>query len=406
MYKLVIIDDEPLVRFGLKTTINWADYGIVFCGEAENGIAGIKLVEEVQPDIVLTDVKMPLLDGLEMISKIRKFNKNVEFIILSGYGEFEFAKVAFKHDVVNYLLKPVSNEELIDTILRVIERIKAKELVVRSEFVLENSQDEINRKIIRILIHESFTDLAELNAHIAMFNVKLFDEGFVVVGVLDNEDDRTKIFNKLKELQNIVIAELNTQAILQHSGIYHDRVVLIINMTDVHALEAMLFNSLQQFKKHSAKTISFGISDKFSTVRDVKGAYDTSKGVATNGLLRFVNSVQIYNGESQVYSQNLLRVMDVINREFMDNIDVTSVSQKLDVSPSYLMHMLKDDIGITFNTLLIMTRIREAKVLLRTNEYRVYEVASKVGFNDEKYFSMVFKKYEGMTPSQYMRHNG
>ena len=117
---------------------------------------------------------MPLLDGLEMIGKIREFNKSVEFIILSGYGEFEFAKVAFKHNVVNYLLKPVSNEELIDTILRVIDRIKTKELVTRSEYVLDNSQDEINRKVIRMLVHEPYDSLAELNSKIAMFNVTLF----------------------------------------------------------------------------------------------------------------------------------------------------------------------------------------------------------------------------------------
>lgn len=405
MYKLVIIDDEPLVRFGLKTTINWSDYDIVFSGEAENGIAGIKLVEEVSPDIVLTDVKMPLLDGLEMIGKIREFNKSVEFIILSGYGEFEFAKVAFKHNVVNYLLKPVSNEELIDTILRVIDRIKTKELVTRSEYVLDNSQDEINRKVIRMLVHEPYDSLAELNSKIAMFNVTLFNEGFVVVGILDNEEDRTKIFDNLKHLQNILTKTFCEKKYSQHSGIYHDRLILIVNILDVQELEKILLNVLNEFALFSEKTISFGVSNLFTNVAGLKTAYETSKGVATNGFLRFVNSVQVYNGESTIYSPNLLRVMDVINREYMNDINVTSVGEKLDVSASYLMHMLKDEIGITFNTLLIMTRIREAKVLLRTNKYRIYEVANNVGFNDEKYFSMVFKKYEGMTPSQFMRKN-
>ena len=191
----------------------------------------------------------------------------------------------------------------------------------------------------------------------------------------------------------------------QHSGIYHDRLILIVNILDVQELEKILLNVLNEFTLFSEKTISFGVSNLFTNVAGLKTAYETSKGVATNGFLRFVNSVQVYNGESTIYSPNLLRVMDVINREYMNDINVTSVGEKLDVSASYLMHMLKDEIGITFNTLLIMTRIREAKVLLRTNKYRIYEVANNVGFNDEKYFSMVFKKYEGMTPSQFMRKN-
>lgn len=404
-YKLLIIDDEPLVRFGLRSTINWSEYHIEVVGEASNGIEGLNKIKDLKPDIVLTDVKMPLLDGLQMIEKARALNEEVEFIILSGYGEFEYAKVAFKHDVVNYLLKPIANEELIATILRVIDRIKKKSLVSRSEYVLENSQDEINRKIIRILAHRHFNDLDDLRAQMKMYNITLCEKGLVIVAIVDEEKSQLSTFNLLKDFEIIISKLLNEAGVKYLFGIYHSRLIIVTELDEVEVVEAIMQKGLVSFEKSHEMTLSLGISGLFSSPVDISRAYDEAKSVASSGLFRFVNSVQIYNGVSQIYNPNLLRVLDIINKEYMSDLDVKTVALKLDVSTSYLMHMLKAEIGITFNTLLIKTRLRQAKILLSTNEFRINEVAYKVGFNDEKYFSMVFKKYEGMTPSQYMKQH-
>lgn len=404
-YKLLIIDDEPLVRFGLRSTIKWSDYNIEVVGEAENGIDGLEKIKALQPHIVLTDVKMPLLDGLQMIEKARLLNEEVEFIILSGYGEFEYAKKAFQHDVVNYLLKPIANEELIATILRVIDRIKKKSLVSRSEYVLENSQDEINRKIIRVLVHRHYDDLADLRAQMEMYDINLCEEGLVIVAVIDEEKSQLETFNLLKDFEVIVTNLLHKEQIKYTCGIYHNRLIVVSDLQDVTVAETLMHKALVAYENTSEFTLSLGISGVFLSPLYIARAYEEAKGVASNGLLRFVNSVQIYNGVSQIYNPNLLRVLDIINKEYMEDIDVKAVADKLDVSTSYLMHMLKAEIGITFNTLLIKTRLRQAKIFLSTNEFRINEVAYKVGFNDEKYFSMVFKKYEGMTPSQYMKRH-
>jgi two-component system response regulator YesN len=174
-------------------------------------------------------------------------------------------------------------------------------------------------------------------------------------------------------------------------------------MKDQSKLEKIVAAALVKYQAFNTQTISAGISTYFTGVDEVHRVYEEAKSVANNGLLKFINSVQKFNGESEIYSPNVLRALNVIHQEYMNNINVGYVSEKLNVSESYLMHMFKDQLGTTFNKILVDTRIREAKGLLKTGEYRVKEVAYKVGFNDEKYFTLIFKKQTGFTPSEFVK---
>ena len=158
----------------------------------------------------------------------------------------------------------------------------------------------------------------------------------------------------------------------------------------------MFSAALNKYQALKEETLSVGISTVFNGVEDVHRVYEEAKSVANNGLLKFVNSVQRYNGASEIYSPNVLRALNVIHQEYMNNINVNYVSEKLNVSESYLMHMFKDQLGTTFNKILVDTRIRES--LLKTGEFRVKEVAYKVGFNDEKIFYNDFQKKHRIHP--------
>lgn len=111
MYKLLLVDDEPEIREGLRELIPFADLGFEVVGEAGNGVSALQLAEALEPDLIITDIRMPLMDGLTMCRKLRPILPTAQFIILSGYDDFEYARQAIEVRTLGYLLKPISAEE-------------------------------------------------------------------------------------------------------------------------------------------------------------------------------------------------------------------------------------------------------------------------------------------------------
>ena len=127
MLKVLLVDDEPLAIEGMKNIIKWEKIGYNICGVAEDGEEAISIIRKTKPDVVVTDIRMPVLDGLELISLVKKrIDSNIKFIILSGYSEFEYAKKAMEFGVKHYLLKPVFEEEMQQVLLELYTEIKRK----------------------------------------------------------------------------------------------------------------------------------------------------------------------------------------------------------------------------------------------------------------------------------------
>lgn len=122
MYKLLIVDDEPLVQVGIKSMLNWAELDIEICGIAMNGKAALEIIEQSSPDIVITDIKMPIMDGLELVRICRERwgTANPAFIILTSYEDFHMAKEALTYQVTDYLVKL---ELTADNLRQAIERV-------------------------------------------------------------------------------------------------------------------------------------------------------------------------------------------------------------------------------------------------------------------------------------------
>ena len=118
MYRVVVIEDEEAIRKGIIMSIDFSALNCILIGEASNGVEGIKLIQEKKPDIVITDVTMPLMSGIEMIEQTLEFNYTS--IIISGYDEFSYAKKAIKLGVCDYLMKPIDKEELNNVIQSIV----------------------------------------------------------------------------------------------------------------------------------------------------------------------------------------------------------------------------------------------------------------------------------------------
>ena len=150
MYKLLIADDERVIRESISTLIDWKSLGIELIGLAKDGSDAYNMIIDECPDIVLTDIKMPGFTGIELIEKIRKINTLTQFVILSGYGEFEFAKAAMRFGVRHYLLKPCGEQQIIDAMQAVVADFERARL---------HDFGGKRRKIERIIYHHTFLNM-------------------------------------------------------------------------------------------------------------------------------------------------------------------------------------------------------------------------------------------------------
>ena len=135
MHKVVIIDDEPMVRKRLRTIINWQQEGFQIAAEAGDGEEGLRISRLITPDLIITDIRMPVFNGLQLIRTLRQELPGCYFIILSGYADFQYAQEAMKSGIKDYLLKPVDSEELTAIITRIkieLETNKKQEKAVNT----------------------------------------------------------------------------------------------------------------------------------------------------------------------------------------------------------------------------------------------------------------------------------
>ena len=122
MYKVVVVEDEEIARKGIIFTINWDALNCMIAGEAANGEEGAEVIRRLSPDIIVTDLKMPRMDGVEMIAKLREQGNRAKFIILTAYGDFKYAQSAVKLGVSDYLLKPFLPKELLFRVQAILKR--------------------------------------------------------------------------------------------------------------------------------------------------------------------------------------------------------------------------------------------------------------------------------------------
>ena len=138
MLRVVIADDEPKVNLLLQKIVNWEALGFEIVGTAQDGIRALELIKKENPDLVMTDIRMPGCDGMELIRQAKEANPDVMFIVVSGYRQFEYARTALKYGVEDYLLKPVKADELTRLLKNIYE--KKSEQIKMEEFNMVGKQ--------------------------------------------------------------------------------------------------------------------------------------------------------------------------------------------------------------------------------------------------------------------------
>lgn len=153
MYKLMIVDDEKAMCEILAEVISWEELGVKVVGTCKNGLEAYEKARELHPDIVLTDIRMPGMNGIELIEKLTEEGEKTRFILLSAYGEFEYARQAMKYNVRHYLLKPCSEEQILQAVSEICGEL-VRLNVSNQKLEPEKRYSDITRKVLRIVEEE------------------------------------------------------------------------------------------------------------------------------------------------------------------------------------------------------------------------------------------------------------
>ncbi len=163
MYKLLIADDERIIRESIYELIDWASLDIQITACCKNGLEALNAIIDTAPDIVMTDIRMPGIDGLELIDKIRSLDSHIRFIILTGYPEFEYARRALHYGVQEYLLKPISEEAIIEAVKKTLISLSVSNTPLIGQLVatlLEN-RSTLDCEYTKKLLNRFFSHFAE-----------------------------------------------------------------------------------------------------------------------------------------------------------------------------------------------------------------------------------------------------
>ncbi|MGO4108515.1 response regulator transcription factor [Paenibacillus sp. YAF4_2] len=422
MWKIVIIDDDFQVVRGLRKAIPWEELDAEFAGEAIDGEAGLKLIEEVNPDIVLTDIYMPEMNGIQMIESLKSRGFTGRFVILSGYNDFEYARTALRLGVDDYLTKPVTVDQIRKVLAETILKLEETYLQ-RLEQTGEQNVPAVNwrQEEWTASILNGLSQPEELPAALAEWQSKQFTVMVIEVtwtertrniSIADWNLFRFAVSNISEE---VLGGEWQTASFVWLFGNYAAVLLRSEQGTDgqlaaasAGRLGGMIINNLKSYIGLDAR---FGLGRTKDSWHEIKASCDE----ALQGLLEDPNQEQEAEGEESGGSElsfNTIHekhrkavqfMIEYVHTHYAEDITLEQLASQLYISKNYLNQLFKKVTGETFTNYVIRVRIEKAKVLLLEGKHLIYEVSEMVGYQNVPYFTTLFKKYCGVTPSELMK---
>ena len=313
MLKIMIIDDEFYFREALKVSIPWKELGFEICGEAKNGKDALEKVADLKPDIMIVDINMPIIDGLEFIQSVREQGIESKFIILTGHSEFNYAKQAVQLGVNNYILKPVNEEELINSLLEIKEIINRETNI---KFEIEDLKQQVRDslpllkdKLLNELIQGSLIPKEnETMKKMEYLKINTNSDCYLVIAIELDCDDNTNWDNEEKQLWKFAVSNI-TSEILEGKVVFdichdiEDRICIIVGSDKsqdksdfLTILESRLELVRAAVYKHLGFTITAGVGSEKTEFYDIPVSY-------REAIIALKHKLTLGNNRIILYSQ-------------------------------------------------------------------------------------------------------
>lgn len=521
MYKMIIVDDEIIIREGLRNVIDWASIDVEVIACLSDGTEALEFFKHNEVDVILSDIVMPFMDGIMLSKNIREIDNEVRIIIISAYQELDYIRAAFKYEAFDYILKPFKNEILLDVVVRSIKKLEqlreSTHLVNKIKNNLNESLPAIRKQFWRDVINNRQSRVNKIRQTADLINLPFaYTDNIRVIicnidkeeGMVDEKIIKTNIENLLyKEnfvglcektsVSKYIVVLVNENNMHSTISIISDKIKTIFNRHDIlvtvgigtpkvgidqvhqsyeeaevacgHRMlqgtnKVINYNDIKNSKisqlPSKIKTISNDIGEWLETseIRKVlNGIHLIFEQMRTNGIYsqsyvyhicseiysivyqmstdavndtiynekNFINELSsiICMQEAEDLMINLLLAIDkckkdistntnykvintvkkIIKSNYMKKLQLIDIANHVHLTPSYVVTLFKKETGKTINDYLTCVRIKQAKELLHEMDMSTADVSEAVGYSDYRYFSRVFKKHMGITPSGYRK---
>lgn len=462
MLKILIIDDDVLTRKGIQMLMPWAKYDMEIVGEASNGQAALDFLSEHSVDLALVDIDMPVMNGISFIETASKIYPQLNYVILTIHTEFEYIQNVLRLGAIDYIAKSQFDQENFDQILARIQASIAKQNIVSADtrnhqwkeskilypyiYVLlsiESDNEESLERFLEINSLSERSDIYELIPNVYVFTDErsqfLFPEFFINTTLLCISDvsdmtyhDLSKLLRKYKNEQFFYdyqpLKRINYKRAyeLREEEYIADESVLEQKKKDWISLNWIHENELFHQFRLDLKNCKLKFSSLYHLLLTLERVWNTAYSELTgkkltlpesfhhwseveNWLMEMYEKTNLFNASSRYstdVTRSILSVKNYIDTHYADSIDTAEIARHSGMSYGYFSRCFHDIIGISFSDYCISVRIRQAKQLLTNTSLTIQQIAFEIGYNDEKYFSRLFKKNTGLSPSDFRRQDG
>lgn len=526
MYTLLIADDEPLIRNGVKRIIDWESLGFSRIFMAEDGVEALEIIRNNKVDLVLTDIAMPFMTGLELSEILAKEFPQIHVVILTGYEDFEYAQQSVDLGVKNYILKPVGAETLYKKMKKICEALhienKEKEYVASMKKQLQQSLPALRLSMLNRIVCMENVHISKYLERCEGLGIHLTEGPFIVTTAdlemsrfspedydlylfaaknitaecvgqehytfedskgrlvilfrccVLGEDARDIVYQTLCVIQKAIYNNLKIETTCGNGSVAESAEELhasylsarraaeckfslgtnnVYDIRDLDYLEKSFYYPLKETKSLT-KAIKFQEEEEIrEAVHEIVYAGNSGRSLsginmkmiyieAFTSLLRELSDLkevaeEIWNdgfsffrdidrlGTPEVVEERLFsfackikkemeavqtnssmqiieRVKEFVNQNYKDpELSLSSAAEFACVSTGYLSGLFKKEAGTNFVKYLTDVRMEKSMELLRTTDMKTYEIAYETGFANPHYFSVSFKKYTGMSPSDF-----
>ncbi|MBS6395768.1 MAG: response regulator [Clostridiales bacterium] len=520
MYQVLIVDDEPIVKIALRSMIDWGELGFHICATASNGEEALEMAGRFSPDLIICDLKMPIMDGLELIRTVQEQGMKCEFLVISNYEDFNYVRTALVLGASDYILKvSISPEELSSQLVKIREKLDEKASADRKSTIttdqsllhqeqhaawreffthknydlkalahitglspdesgplalcqisfdwyaqnlenlpsmdlirstLKNALEQIDhRRIIffstsntlLVIPEEQFakhqTTLQGLAARISQLFEYYMSLSPTIIYQNDIPDllEARSTYHHFQDLLELTFygqmgrmnardltvtsqipdlsykdlaAELLSMPAKEQPSYADDRIRQLLDAcSDQHVMPSRLIQYCIRFLwelEYQIPGISSQVHDQLADsaelIRNALSQEELLKNMQDALKAIFPSSESRSTGHTQ-YSPEITQAIAYIQNNYNRKISLASVAEHVGLSSGYLCRIFKEETSISINSYINNLRMTKAGELLKDKNSYIKEVAISVGFEDQLYFSRLFKRYYGATPSEY-----